>query len=125
MSRADLPNRIWGRPIKPLAIGLIICLIAVTLNAFVPSGLSAGEYDYPLSMIAFLTLVLMAVSWVKKSQRLFEWSLLLSTGIFTVRAATVAIESGRPTFALLPLGVAVLAARSYVLERADERDGMV
>lgn len=124
MSRADLPNRILGRPVKPLALGLIICLIAVALNAFVPSGLSAGEYDQPLSLIAFLTLVLMVVSWLRRSQHLFEWSLLLSTGIFTARSVAVALESGQPTFSLLPFGVAALAGGSYVLERADEKDGM-
>ena len=124
MSRADLPNRLWGRPVKPLALGLIICLTAIVLNAFITTGISAGDYNHPLAVVAFVTLVLMVWSWVRKSQHLFEWSLLLSAGVFSARAVAVAIESGQHTLSMLPFGVAVFAGGSYVLERADERDGM-
>jgi hypothetical protein len=117
---AEIPRvRLWGRPVKPMAIGILMALSAVSINGWVGIAKPAG-YDRVLAVVAGITLALMLCSWCSRSQKIFEWSLLFTAGIFTARAAGVALEVGHPAAGLLPMSVAVLAGGSYILEKADQ-----
>lgn len=117
---AEIPRvTLLGRPVKPLAIGILIALFAIGFNGYKYIAESAG-YDQPLAIIAALTLLLMLSSWFLRSQKMFEWSLLFTAGIFTARAAGVAFEYGHLAGGLLPFSVAVLTGGSYILEKADQ-----
>ena len=117
---AEIPKvTLLGRPVKPLAIGILIALFAIGVNGYQYIAQSSG-YDQPLAVVAVLTLLLMLSSWCLRSQKMFEWSLLFTAGIFTARAAGVALEVGHPVAGLLPFSVAVLAGGSYILEKADQ-----
>lgn len=116
---AELPRVHWlGRPVKPLAVGLIIALIGVTLNIWLPVAEPSG-FDCPLGWIACGTLATMFASWARRSQITYEWALLFTAGVFTARAVGVWMVTDYFLAGILPFSVAVLAGGSYILERAD------
>lgn len=120
-TQAELPRVVWlGRPVKPLAVGLIIALLAVTINTRWPVADSGGSYDDPVGLLAAATLIVMFASWVRRSQRMYEWALLFTAGVFVARAVGVALFSDYALTGMLPFSVAVLAGGSYVLERAGD-----
>lgn len=117
---AEIPKVILlGRPVKPMAGGILLALFAVGINGYQYIAESSG-YDKHLAVAATLTLLLMLYSWFLRSQKMFEWSLLFTAGIFTARAVGVALQIGHPAAGLLPFAVAVLAGGSYILEKADQ-----
>lgn len=117
---AEIPRvRLWGRPVKPMALGILMALFAVGSNCRGRFAETTG-YDQLLAIVATVALFTMVVSWILRKQALFEIALLLTAGLFTARAVGVALEVGHPFAGLLPFSVAVLAGGSYVLEKADQ-----
>lgn len=126
---ANMSRCSWlGRPFKPLAVGLIIALLPLTINGAAqilgyPPLLDPTGDDMAIGIISALALVLMLLGWVRKSQALFEGALLLVVGAFVARATLVALLDPYPLEAMLPLSVAMFAAGAYVLERDGQSRG--
>ena len=114
-----------GRPVKPLAIGLILALLPIAFNGWVvalggQTLLNSTGDDMAIGIVATLALLLMFVGWVVKSQWTFEAALLFVVGAFTARAFMVLFLDPYPLEAMLPLSVAVFAAGAFVLEREGQ-----
>jgi hypothetical protein len=126
MSRGDLHIRLWDRPVKPLAVGVIIALIAVVLNG--GSNAICGkaligptEDDIAIGVIASIALFLIIFSWLYNRQFLFELGLLFCAGTFVARTVLMLLLVGAyPLDFLLPLSVAVLSGGAFILERIDD-----
>ena len=127
MTRADAGQiRFWGRPFKPLAVGLITASVTLAVNQFVvicgkeplivtPSG-AVGLIGFA-SMAAVLG---MFVSWLGNWQRLYQWSLLLCMGAWVARSMSLALDT-QYVPSMLPFSFALMAGGAYVLETLDER----
>ncbi len=137
MTRGDLPGmRLFNRPVKPMAVGLIVMGTNLAINTFLlyysdksyiplPGELTAQYSVFALIMGIFsgLGVTLMVTAWILRSQRLYEFGLLLSFGGWTSRWIGLSLD-GQPWYAMLPFGMTLMTASAYWLERADERDGM-
>lgn len=141
MTRAEIQSfRPFGRPFKPLATGLILGGFTLAANTFIlfigndPSipvpGQSEPSIVAPqtissllMGIFAGLSVLLMLIAWIRKSQTIYEHGLLLSFGAWTARWIGIALD-GQPWYAVLPLSVSIMAAGAYWLEREDDYDGM-
>lgn len=121
-------HRFLGRPVKPLAIGMILALFPIALNGWLTAfGASrvlhpTGD-DMAIGAVSTISLIAMLVGWMIKSQSVFEASLLFIVGAFSARSFLVLFTDQYPLEFMLPLGVAVFAAGAYVLEREGQRRG--
>ena len=132
VTRAELSRvSVLGRPFKPLAVGLIVggtTLSVNTILAFlgadpripVPDGGSAATHLASLLMgfFAGLGVFLMVFAWIIRSQRVYEWGLLLSFGGWNARWVGMALD-GDAAYALLPFSFALMAGGAYILETMD------
>lgn len=121
-------HRFLGRPVKPLAIGMILALFPIALNGWL-TALGSGRVLHPtdddmaIGAVSTIALTAMVIGWIIKSQSVFEASLLFIVGAFSARAFLVLFTDQYPLEFMLPLGVAVFAAGAYVLERDGQRRG--
>jgi hypothetical protein len=123
MTKGDLDAiQIWGRPLKPVALGLtwyMICLFIFNLFA---NGLLDD------TLVSHIVLVMSGVSvfsliggWVFKSQHLAEAGLFVSGLTAVLRSAFLLAYGGGDVVGVwLGIGVAIVALGSFLLERADE-----
>lgn len=131
MTRADLKAQIWGRPVKPLAAGAIVALVSIGANAltvllFGKAIITPTDDDVAIGVFAWIALGIMLISWVRRSQALFEMSLLFTMGAFFARSLLFFLVDEHPFHALLPLSIAVLTGGAFILERADApEDGVL
>lgn len=121
-------HRFLGRPVKPLALGLILALFPAALNGWVvafgyPSLLDSTGDDMAIGIVATLALTLMVGGWFRKSQSMFEAALLFVVGAFTARAFLIVFLNPHPLEAMFPFAVAVIAGGAYVLEREGQVRG--
>jgi hypothetical protein len=145
MTRGDLPGvKIFGRAFKPFAVGLIIGGFTLSVNTLllffgnhlaipIPGDDNIGSRTLEtapstiaalvMGLFAGLGTLLMVYAWIIRSQRIYEYGLLLSFGAWTARWIGIALD-GEPWYAMLPFAVSFMAAGAYWLERADERDEM-
>lgn len=139
MTRGDVPGkRIMNRPFKPMAVGLLIVGTTLAVNvglwftgndAGIPlpgdsSNTGFGSFDTAATgLFAAIGLLLMFVAWILRNQRMYEFGLLFSFGAWTARWIGITLD-GQLWYATLPLGVSVMAAGAYWLERIDDRNGM-
>ena len=119
---------LWGRPVKPLAVGVLLALAGVSLQAVAlfTTGvalITPTDDDTVIGLMAFGSLVLILTSWFKLSQRLYELGLLAATGTFMARAVMSALVDEYHLHWIMPLSIAVLTGGAYILERADPHTG--
>ena len=145
VTRGEIPGvRILGRPFKPSAVGLIIGGFTLTVNTLLlffgshpaipipgDDNIGANVLETAPSSIAALVMglfagasvLLMVLAWGIRSQRIYEFGLLLSFGAWTSRWFGIALDQ-EFWYAMLPFAVSIMAVGAYWLERADEHDGM-
>lgn len=144
MTKGDLKHPIWGRPFKPMAVGLILGGVTLSVNTLVlffgarvaipiPGddniGVSALETApattaaFVMGLLAGAGVLMMISAWVFRSQRIYEFGLLLTFGAWTACWIGVALD-GAPWYAMFPFTVSFMAAGTYWLEREDDAEGM-
>lgn len=144
MTKGDLRHTIWGRPFKPMAVGLIIGGMTLSVNTLllffgglatipVPGDdiLDVSALETAPTTVAALIMgllagsgvLLMMFAWVFRSQRIYEFGLLLTFGAWTACWIGVALD-GAPWYAMFPFTVSFMAAGTYWLEREDDAEGM-
>lgn len=123
---ADLPYVVWGRPVKPLALAASVAVFGVALGPFTPGGNQVFEFSsgmgYVQAVTGLVTLILFQLGWWLCYQRLVEWGLLLTAGVFCSRAVLGALTVGFLHPAVwISVGMSVGAAGAWTLERAPRR----
>lgn len=124
VSRGDIPGlTIWGRPLKPVALGLTLTMVIVAQSNL--RGADRGT-EYPLSAIlgvlAVAAAVTLAIGWIGKMQRIAELGLLLVVGVYAARAAFIQMVSPFDQAVWFSLSTVVIAGGAYILE-ASSNDG--
>ena len=130
MTRAEIPSiQILNRPFKPLAVGLILSTGTVGLNAIYQLYFNKTIVSTPasislvLGLLALASVIFMIYAWISRSQRLYEIGLVLAVGAWAFWCIGLLLDGGGFGF-MFPLAMMTMAAGAFLLERADERDGM-
>jgi hypothetical protein len=124
MSKGDLPFTVFGRPVKPLAMALMVSTFTIFYsNVVVNNDVAGGAYVGDIvGWTAGLTSLLLLLGWVHRSQRIAELGLLLATGVWVSRMAVVAMTEGVGYFGVwLSLGWVLAAGGAYLLEAWDDK----
>ena len=128
MTRAELKTlRFMARPIKPLALALTIATFVLFVgydltNADSLGGSPAGDF---VGLVGLASALVLTVGWWRRSQTLAELGLLLASGVWITRAATLALEGfPDPIAFFLSSAWAIAAAGAYLLEAQDGNGGL-
>lgn len=126
VTKGDLDGvRLFGRPLKPLALGMMMLMVTLTVYNVTHSSafgeLILGDVVAVLAGTAAVTLFL---GWLRESQRMAEAGLLLAATVYVTRSAFLLFVGGPVTEGVyLGLGAAVMAGGAFLLESWDERTG--
>lgn len=121
MGRTELPWRIMGRVARPfhLAVALATFVVAAQYLLLVPPG---GEsiWTHATGAVAAFATFILAASWWVKSDRMAEWGLLLSAGVWVARGVLWGTVLGWSEPSVwFALAWVIGAAGAYVLEVTD------
>ncbi len=121
MPPLNLSISILGRPVKPVAFGLGIYMVAFMAYNLLDRGVfGPSRWGDVLAVVAGAALTLLVVSWVANSQRLAEVGLLLSSTVFFIRGLFLLLTVGASSEGVYySIASAIIAGGSYFLERAD------
>lgn len=123
MPPMNLPVTIWGRPVKPVALGLaIMMLIFAIFNVLNLDVFYVSIWGDVVGLTAFASFAIFTVAWIINSQRLAEYGLALAAGVFIARCIALLLINGWEAQGVyFSAGAAIIAAGSYFLERTDPR----
>ena len=124
MPPLNLPVTVFGRPLKPLALGIVVAMLVLTLAGILDQGaLHSSGWGDLVSAVAFASFTAFMGGWWARSQRMAEMALLLATGVFTARAAALLMLHFEilDVAAWLSVASAITAGGAYALERVDPR----
>lgn len=122
MPPLNLPLTFLGRPVKPVALGLLILGFFTGLANIIGGGdgISTLGWRYFIGVQGVLAGVALCVGWLRDSQRWAEYGLLIVFWMFFTRSVFVLLDTGwREADVYQALGVAVVAGGSFFLERID------
>jgi hypothetical protein len=126
MPPMNLPNiSFLKRPIKPVAFALMVSLLVIAGFAWADEGVlktSVGA-DF-LGGFALAIAIILFIGWWNNNQVLAEYGLLLSASMWIFRACLIAFLNwgGISQEGLyLSFAWAIVAAGSYLLEKADPK----
>lgn len=124
MTAGDLEGvTVLGRPVKPVALGLSILMVAlVAINIADAGELRDAALGDGIAVMAGTAAVCLWVGWIARSQRMAEAGLLLSTVVYVLRSAFIAFDAGFGSIGVyLGAGAAVIAGGAYLLETWDDQ----
>jgi hypothetical protein len=124
MAPLNLPKvTVFGRPVKPVALGLGISMCVIAWAAFTDVGvLDGSRWADLLGLGAFTVAGTLFVAWYKRSQSLAEAGLLMSFFVWVTRFMLVILVGNNPISQeglWLSLAWVVISGGAYLLERAD------
>ena len=121
MPLLDMTIKVFGRPVKPVALGLlIICLTIVWTEAAMLGAFIGSWWRIPLAVLASCAVGTFAWGCVARSQQVAEFALLTAAATMIFRSTGLFLVFGPgEQRAWLSFGVGVIAVGSYILERAD------
>lgn len=125
MTAQDVPRlRVLGRPFKPVALGLALNVFIIAQANFRTDDRGIGGLlSIVLALTAGTALVLLCAGWFFGRQRLAEYGLLLTAGVYITRAIFVALGDPWDQSILFSIGAAIIAGGSYLLEATDPKRG--
>lgn len=121
-TKGDLDTvSILGRPIKPVALGLTILMVTLTVSNVTGAGVLG---DVALSRVlaagAAVSAILLTAGWVTGKQGLAEAGLLATAAGNIARSSFLMMTYGPGQQSVwLSMGVTVIAAGAYLLETWD------
>lgn len=123
MPPLNLPLMVFGRPVKPVALGLVVICLTLTWSNIVDIGVfGQSRWGDLLGVVCALSVVLFMAGWWGRSQALAEHALLAVSAAMIFRSLGLLFEQGfMQQSVYLSIGVATIAVGSYVLERLDPR----
>jgi len=122
VTKGDLDGvQIWGRPIKPVALGLSLLMLTLAVVNITDTGvfedMLLGDVVAVLAVGSFTALM---VGWFARYQIAAEIGLFSASIVYLIRASFAAFTLGiQSETVYLSLGVAVVAGGSFLLERWD------
>lgn len=123
----ELPVLVAGRPVKPLALALMVATaVLAAINALGVGAFGRSPWAWALAATSSLVTGLLAAGWAARSQAAAEAGLLLGAGLWAGRAcALLALDGPGQWQAYLSACWAVAAGGAWLLERAqpDHRPG--
>jgi hypothetical protein len=128
MTKGDLPFMVFGRPLKPLGLALMLSTFTIFYtNVILNSDVAGGSYvGDVVGWVAGFTSLLLLLGWVHKSQRVAEFGLLMATGVWVSRALVVWMTEGIDYYGLwLSIGWVMAAGGAYALEAWDDRTAQI
>jgi hypothetical protein len=124
MPPLNLRWNVLGRPVKPVAFGLMVSMLAVCYWTASGRGeLGPTAWAYVVAAAALAAAAALLVGWQRPSQRLAEYGLAGAFAVWVFRATAVGLSDTVPfngESLILSLSVALIAAGSYTLEVADD-----
>lgn len=123
MTKGDLDTiRVWGRPLKPVALGLTLTMVIVAqANLRAADRGTTPPLSYVVAAVAGAAVIALIWGWVGRSQRLAEIGLLLVVAAYATRAAFVYLSSGPDQAVFFSLASVIIAGGSYLLEATSRR----
>ena len=122
MPPQNMTLKVLGRPVKPVALGLLIICLTVVWSELAHVGMFADSlWSLPLTVLATGTSVLFAWGWWARSQAVAEWALLAAAATMIFRSTGLLLLNRSTCF--MAFGVGVIAVGSYLLERTDQTTG--
>ena len=123
MTGMDLDGiRFLGRQVKPVAFGLSIIMATLLVynvaNIGIFGGLILGDIVAVGAAVALTTLT---AGWWARSQRMAEFGLFTAFLVYTCRTAFLLLTKPEAEGVALGVGIAVIAAGSWLLERDESR----
>ena len=121
----NLRVRIFGRPVKPVAIALMLSMIVIGWAAYEDLGILDGsKWADVLAIFALSVCLLFTYAFVANSQRVAEWGLVGAFFVWGIRFWLIMILSDDPLRAeglWLSGAWMVVAGGSFLLERTDDQ----
>ena len=123
MSKGDLGLHIFGRPIKPVAIGLTFIMCALIFYNVENTGrLGASWLGDIVAILAGISAVSMLAGWVFNNQHMAELGLLITAGVMVARSSFIYLTIGAQEQSMwMGIGMAIVGGGAYLLERTDEK----
>lgn len=125
MTHGDVPGvTVFGRPLKPVALGLTLTMVIVAQANF-RSEDRGTEYplSFVLAILAVAAAVTLAVGWLGGRQKVAEIGLLLVVGVYAARAAFIQMVSPFDQAVFFSLATVVIAGGAYILEASSDGRG--
>jgi xanthine/uracil permease len=118
-----LPGRsILGRPFKPVALGVTILMIGLSVIPVFNLGLYGRDwFDWILSTVSLAAAGLLVTGWWKNDTRWTERGLAVATFVYLARFIYLVLIEPLEDSVSLAFGVLVIIAGSYILESNDRR----
>lgn len=122
MTKGDLDITVLGRPLKPLALGFSIYMLALfyalSIDGAPLSDLFVGDM---LGWAGFLTFIMFNVAWWGNKQYWLEIGLLMVVFIMATQTVMTLFFADSLYSVLFSFSVALISAGAYLLETADRR----
>ena len=121
MPPLQLPIRLFGRTVRPVALGFAFLMLAMFIqNVFGVGPMGESPWAHFAGGAALVGFCLLSYGWWSNQQSGIEYGLWVSSGVLFARAAVTLMLDGPKEFtAYMAFGVGVIAAGSYILERLD------
>lgn len=116
MGRTELPQKLWGRWVRPLSLAIALADMAIAQSAF-PIGGLAGIPGILVGIQAALASVLLWLGFGMASEKMMQAGLLLSGGAWASRMVFTASE-GYLFTAWMSFCWTVAALGAFWLERS-------
>lgn len=120
----ELPWAWAGRPVKPVALGLAVLLIGLTVyNALGTGALGDTLLSHAVAVVSAVGAASLIAGWWLRSQLMAEAGMIIAAFVLLARALAFVFMFGfNDRSWLLSLSVAIIAGGSYVLERVSDDD---
>lgn len=126
MTRGDLDGLlIMGRPLKPVALGLSLSMIVLTVFNTSDLGiLRDAVIGDVVGIMAAISASCLIAGWVFRSQHMAEAGLFIAGLTMVLRSAFLFALVGIGNIGVwLGVGTAIVALGAFLLERVDENRG--
>jgi xanthine/uracil permease len=118
-----IANRaLLGRPFKPVALGVTILMIGLSVIPVFNLGLYGRDwFDWVLSTVSLFAAGLLVTGWWKNDTRWTERGLAVATFVYLARFIYLVLVEPLEDSVSLAFGVLIIISGSYIMESNDRR----
>lgn len=99
MPELNLPYNVFGRPVKPVSLALMLTMFLLGIYSILDIGvLGSSQWGDLVGGLAFIVAGLSMLAWIKNSQEFAEYALLGAFFIWGFRFWAIALIHGWGTF---------------------------